>query len=156
MRSMETLENRLPPPLVALIAAVMMWAVARSTPAIQVNETLRIVIAAALAALGGLSAVLGFRAFGRAKTTVNPIKIHEASALVTTGIYRYTRNPMYLGLALLLLGWGVYLSAPWAFLVPIAFVLFITRFQIIPEERILRAKFGTAYTSYQQRSGRWL
>jgi protein-S-isoprenylcysteine O-methyltransferase Ste14 len=50
----------------------------------------------------------------------------------------------------------VYLSAPWAFLVPIAFVLFITRFQIIPEERILRAKFGIAYTIYLQRTGRWL
>ena len=153
---METLENRLPPPLVALIAAVIMWAVARSTPAIAIGDTVRVVITATLTALGGVSAVLGFRAFGRAKTTVNPIKIHETSALVTTGIYRYTRNPMYLGLALLLMGWGVYLSAPWAFLVPIAFVLFITRFQIIPEERILRAKFGTAYTSYLQRAGRWL
>jgi protein-S-isoprenylcysteine O-methyltransferase Ste14 len=156
MRGMKALENRIPPPLVALIAAVLMWAVAQGTPATPIGDTLRIVIALTLAASGGLSAALGFRAFGRAQTTVNPIKIDEASALVTKGIYRYTRNPMYLGLALFLLGWGVYLSAPWAVLVLIAFVLFITRFQIIPEERILRAKFGTAYTIYQQRTGRWL
>jgi protein-S-isoprenylcysteine O-methyltransferase Ste14 len=142
--------------LVALIMAALMWAAAQATPATPVSDTIRIAVTVVLAALGGISAVLGFRAFGRAKTTVNPIKIQEASALVTTGIYRYTRNPMYLGLTLLLLGWAVYLSAPWAVLGPAAFVLFITRFQIIPEERILEAKFGAAYTGYRQQVGRWL
>jgi protein-S-isoprenylcysteine O-methyltransferase Ste14 len=153
---MNALENRIPPPLVALIMAVLMWAAARLTPAMPISCTIRIAAAVVLAILGGISAILGIRAFGRAKTTVNPIKIQEASTLVTTGIYRYTRNPMYLGLTLLLLGWGVYLSAPWAILGAAAFMFFITRFQIIPEERILEAKFGTAYTAYRQQVGRWL
>jgi protein-S-isoprenylcysteine O-methyltransferase Ste14 len=144
---MNALENRIPPPLVALIMAVLMLAAARVTPAMPISDTMRIAVAVVVAMLGGISAVLGFRAFGRAKTTVDPVKIQEASALVTTGIYRYTRNPMYLGLTLLLLGWGIYLSAPWAMLGPAAFMFFITRFQIIPEERILEAKFGTAFTA---------
>ena len=153
---MNALENRIPPPLVMVLTAAAMWTVAQLARAIPIDDTLRIVIAGALVVVGGIFAVSGFRAFGRAKTTVDPINIEEASSLVISGIYRYTRNPMYLGLTALLLAWTVYLGVPWVILGPVAFMLFITRFQIIPEERVLREKFGAAYASYQQEVRRWL
>jgi protein-S-isoprenylcysteine O-methyltransferase Ste14 len=153
---MNPLENRIPPPLVMVVTAAVMWGIAQLAPAIRIDGSFRIAIAGALAMLGGLFAVLGFRAFGRAKTTVNPINIQEASSLVTSGIYHYTRNPMYLGLTGLLLAWAVYLAVPWTILGPVAFMLIITRFQVIPEERVLREKFGPAYATYKRKVRRWL
>ncbi len=153
---MKALENRIPPPLVAFLTAAMMWAIAQAAPAMQIDGTLRFALIGVLTTLGGIFALSGFFAFGRAKTTVNPIDLEAVSALVTTGIYRYTRNPMYLSLTALLLAWAVYLAVPWAFLGPLAFVLFMTRFQIIPEERVLLEKFGTAYGAYRRQVRRWL
>jgi protein-S-isoprenylcysteine O-methyltransferase Ste14 len=153
---MKALENRIPPPLVALTMALAMWASMPSAPVSEAGSKPIIAIALVLAACGGLLAASGFQAFGRAKTTINPTKIEEASSLVITGIYGYTRNPMYLGLAALLFAWAIYLANPWAALGPIAFILFITRFQIIPEERVLKAKFGKGYTAYQEKVRRWL
>jgi protein-S-isoprenylcysteine O-methyltransferase Ste14 len=108
------------------------------------------------AVLGTLIAGAGILAFRRAGTTVDPMRPEKAAAVVATGVYRYTRNPMYLGLALVLFGWGVYLGAPWLLFGPAAFVLFITRFQVIPEERALLARFGADYATYQRRVRRWV
>ena len=153
---MNALENRVPPPLIALFAAAMMWVIARDAPAIPIDSTLRLALAGVLAVVGILLARAGFRAFGRANTTVNPVNIEAASALVTSGIYSYTRNPMYLGLVAFLLAWAIYLAVPWTLLGPLAFVLYITRFQIIPEERVLLKKFGDTYAAYQRQVRRWL
>jgi len=79
-----------------------------------------------------------------------------ATALVTSAAYHHTRNPMYLGLVAFLLAWAVYLAVPWTLIGPLAFVLFITRFQIIPEERVLLQKFGDAYKAYQRQVRRWI
>ena len=90
------------------------------------------------------------------RTTVNPLRPEKASSLVTSGIFRLTRNPMYLGLALI-----VAAAAAWygnllgGFVVPM-FVLYINRFQIVPEERALAAKFGTAFDAYRSRTRRWI
>jgi len=153
---MRALENRIPPPLVFLLVGAAMWTVAQAMPAVEVDRTWRLAIASVFLLLAGIFAFPAFRAFGRAKTTSNPINIEAASTLVTGGVYRYTRNPMYTGLTCLLLALAVYLAVPWAFLGPLAFVLFITRFQIVPEERVLRSKFGKAYSDYQQRVRRWI
>lgn len=153
---MNALEIKVPPPLIALLAAAMMWVIARDAPAIPIDNTVRLALAGVLAGVGVLLARAGFRAFGRANTTTNPVNIEAASALVTSGIYSYTRNPMYLGLVVFLLAWAVYLAVPWTLLGPLAFVLFITRFQIIPEERVLHKKFGDAYGAYQRQVRRWL
>ena len=124
------------------------------------NRSRRRATYGALAILFGLFglvvALLGFRAFGEAKTTVNPVKIETASSLVTTGVYRYTRNPMYVGLASLLVAWAIYLAAPLTLLGPLAFVLYITRFQIIPEERALSRIFGRPYDDYRAMVRRWI
>lgn len=153
---MHALEHKVPPPIVAALVGAAMWAAARIAPALQIEGNLRFAIAGAFFLLGVIVTALGFMAFRRAKTTINPLEPEAATSLVTGGIYRYTRNPMYVGFAALLLGWAVYLAVPWVLLGPVAFILFITRFQIIPEERALSSKFGREYGEYQERVRRWL
>jgi protein-S-isoprenylcysteine O-methyltransferase Ste14 len=106
--------------------------------------------------IGLASGASGVMAFRRHRTTTNPIRIDAASSLVTGGVYRLTRNPMYLGLALLLSAWAAYLGTPWALLGPLGLVVFLTRFQIIPEERVMLGKFGAAYDAYRRRVRRWI
>lgn len=153
---MQSFELKIPPPVAFLLIDALMWLAARLTPLVTLDDSVRMGVTAAFTALGlglGLGGVVGF---SRAKTTPSPVKIEEASALVTGGVYRLSRNPMYLGLACLLLGSAVFLAAPWTLLGPVAFVAFITRFQIVPEERVLAAKFGRAYTEYCERIRRWV
>ena len=153
---MRTLELKVPPPLVALLTAAAMWGISLATPAVDVPARIRVVAAIVLALAGVVTAISGVAAFRRAKTTVNPLKPETSSALVTSGIYRLTRNPMYVGLALVLLGWVVFLSSLWALPGLVVFVLYMNRFQIVPEERVLSGMFGAAYSAYQGKVRRWL
>jgi protein-S-isoprenylcysteine O-methyltransferase Ste14 len=84
------------------------------------------------------------------------LKPEATSSLVTSGVYRFTRNPMYVGLALVLLAWAVFLSSAWTMLGPLTFILYMTRFQIMPEEKVLSGMFGAAYSAYQAKVRRWL
>ena len=95
-------------------------------------------------------------AFRRHRTTINPLHPEKTSRLVTGGIYRISRNPMYVGMALLLLAWAVYLQSPAALLGIGGFIAYITRFQIIPEESLLAQHFGADFETYRQRVRRWL
>lgn len=152
---MQWLEHKIPPPAVGLLCAVAMWAAA---PAVDWSGLSWLHWALGLAWVGtGLGFdLLGLMAFRRAKTTVNPLSPGKASSLVASGVYRVTRNPMYVGMALLLSGWTVLLAHWPAALGPVLFVAFITRFQIVPEERFLSAKFGDDYVRYCQQVRRWL
>jgi protein-S-isoprenylcysteine O-methyltransferase Ste14 len=109
-----------------------------------------------VACIGGLVSATGAREFKRAKTTVNPLHPERASVVVTTGIYRFTRNPMYVGISLVLLGWFVAFGGLSALVGLPLFIWYITRFQILPEERVLEAKFGAEYTQYVLSVRRWL
>lgn len=153
---MRSLELRVPP--LALVAgfALAMWAVAQIVPAASVQVPARILVAAALAAAGAAVAVAGVAAFRKWQTTVNPLAPDRSSSLVATGIYRYSRNPMYLGFLLALAGWGVYLANWAAAVLPLVFVAYLSRFQIMPEERALSAKFGPQYAAYCRAVRRWL
>ena len=153
---MQTLETKIPPPLVAAIVGLAMWGLARATGPLQSDSHLGGALAAIFAAIGLSFAIPAFFAFQQAKTTVNPMKPEEATALVESGVFRYTRNPMYVGLTALLIGWTCYLESAFALLGPLLFALYIDRFQIAPEERALREKFGESYASYQKRVRRWL
>ncbi|MBP8091759.1 MAG: isoprenylcysteine carboxylmethyltransferase family protein [Giesbergeria sp.] len=155
---MSALELKIPPPLVAAAVAGCMYAAAVLLPApvLALPPGVRVGMALALAAVGAGFDVAGLWAFRKARTTVNPLTPHRSVAVVSTGVYRFTRNPMYLGLALILLGLAVYLASPWALLGPLVFAAYITRFQIVPEERALQARFGAAYTAYRARVRRWL
>jgi protein-S-isoprenylcysteine O-methyltransferase Ste14 len=150
------LEHKVPPPVVALLCAVGMWYVAAHTPVIALPEGVRIAAAALIATVGFSIMLAGVVSFRRAKTTVNPLKPQTATALVTGGVFRYTRNPMYLGMLVVLLAWAAFLSAPASLLGGVVFWLYIGRFQIRPEEKALAALFGSAFTDYTARVRRWL
>lgn len=153
---MNSLDNKIPPPIAAAIVAAGMWFISRISPVLSIDSGFRFAISGAFAGFGLCVSTMGMIAFRRARTTINPVKLEEASSIVSSGIYARTRNPMYVGLTSWLLAWTVYLASPVALLGPVVFVLFTTRFQIIPEERILTAKFGRVYTDYQQTVRRWL
>jgi len=111
-------------------------------------------IAVAVASLAlAVAAVLRFR---RAGTTVNPMHPERATALVTNGVFRWSRNPIYVADAILLAAWVLWLGDAAAFAGLPLFVAYLTRFQVIPEERTLDARFGDAYRDYRDRVRRWL
>jgi protein-S-isoprenylcysteine O-methyltransferase Ste14 len=109
-----------------------------------------------LALIGAVTCLSGVVSFRREKTTVNPMKPDSASSLVVSGIYKYTRNPMYLGLVLVLLGWAAFLSNLASLALLPAFVVYISRFQIEPEERVLTSLFPHEYPPYRAKVRRWL
>lgn len=146
------LDTRIPPPLLALAIGIAMAFAGSDGPA----EGWRTALAAALFVLAGVFGVPAVRAFRRAGTTVDPVRVDRSSALVTTGIYRVTRNPMYVALTLLLAAWAARLGGPWPWLGPLALVLWLDRFQIRPEERAMAARFGADYAAYAARVRRWL
>jgi len=153
---MKSLEVKIPPPAVAAAIAVAMWATSRLAPLLQIPSALRLGTAAAILLVGiGFSAG-GVLAFRRARTTLNPTKPEQASSLVRSGIYRVTRNPMYVGLLCVLVAWAVFLSSAWALLGPVVYVLYINRFQIAPEERALARLFGSEFADYRAKVRRWL
>jgi len=153
---MHALELKIPPPLVTLLIGVLMWTVGDMGPHLGLPQTMRWAIALVIALSGAAVSVAGVLEFRRARTTVNPLKPEAASALVTGGIYRVTRNPMYVGLALVLVGWAVYLSAALPLLGLPLFVLYISVFQILPEERAITILFGADFIQYTRRVRRWL
>lgn len=153
---MDALEARIPPPLVGLIAGIVAWLASSAFAPTGIPSAFRLAVALALVASGFVLAGAGARAVSRAKTTLNPIKPETATALVTSGIYRYTRNPMYLGMAACLLAWSAWLGSFAGLIGPPLFMLYMNRFQIGPEERALSRLFGAQFGDYQARVRRWL
>jgi len=133
-----------------------MWFASSLVSPVVVPFGVRVGVALALLVIGQSISISGMMSFRRAKTTMNPIKPGAASSLVSSGVYRFTRNPMYLGLSVTLLGWAVFLSNWLALLAVPVFVLYINRFQIDPEERVLSSLFGAEYAAYKEKVRRWL
>jgi protein-S-isoprenylcysteine O-methyltransferase Ste14 len=150
------LENRIPPPIITAIFALVMWLASAYLTPITMAIDFRIGAAMIVAVLAVLFLISGGISFRLAKTTVNPLKPESASSLVVSGIFKISRNPMYVGFALLLLAWCVYLSAPVLLMIVLLFTAVITRFQIIPEERAMLKLFGDEFIAYQQSVRRWL
>ena len=150
------LELRVPPPFVTLVLALLMWLTPAAAGLVQIPDAVRVLCALVLAGVGQSIGIAGLVAFRRANTTVDPVKANRASSLVVRGVFRYTRNPMYLGFLLTLLAWAVFLANPLTALWVVVYVLYITRFQIIPEERVLASLFGAEYEAYKGRVRRWV
>jgi protein-S-isoprenylcysteine O-methyltransferase Ste14 len=153
---MSWLELKVSPVTLALLLAIAMWWLARQTAPSLPQGPLVLTLAALLAALAlllGGAAVLHFR---KARTTVNPFRPQQISALVADGVFRWSRNPMYLALLLALLAWALYLADLWAMLLVLVFPLWMNRFQIRPEERALREAFGDEFDAYCRRVRRWI
>ena len=153
---MNSLELKIPPPVVTLALALLMWVTSSVAQPIEVPFALRLGVALALVLVGQSISICAMVAFRRAKTTINPLKASAASSLVSGGVYRFTRNPMYLGLLLTLSAWAVFLSNPVALLFVPLFLLYMNRYQIGPEERVLSALFGAEYATYKKQVRRWL
>lgn len=145
----------IPPPLIALAFAGAMWLLAGAFVA-PIDIPGKAWIAGGLATLGFLIDIASIMSFRRARTTVNPLNPNRTTALVTAGTYRFSRNPMYVGLALFLAGWTVWLGDPLNLLLVAGFVLTVTRLQIMPEERALAEMFGEEFAAYSARTRRWL
>lgn len=147
---------KIPPPVIGLLVALAMWLLSSTLPVYRFALPWQHIFAALILLVGlsiDFSALWSFR---KAKTTINPLKPETTSNVVTTGIYRYSRNPMYLGMLFILTAFAVYLGALTPFLLLPVFVLIISINQIIPEERILRNKFGQPYDDYLASVRRWL
>jgi protein-S-isoprenylcysteine O-methyltransferase Ste14 len=153
---MRHLELKIPPLIVLAIAAFLMWAIARTTPHWTLFYPGRRLTAMALLAIGIAVIVMGVLAFRKAITTVDPRSPETTSNFVSSGVYRFTRNPMYLGMLVVLIAWMAWLSNVGAVVVPVLFALYITRWQIVPEERALARMFGAEYESYRLSVRRWI
>lgn len=155
-RTLWELETKIPAPVLAAIVAGVMKLYADAAMIPMDASPVLVDIGVRLSQLSGVIALLAFGSFAFARTTINPLDPSRASSLVTSGIYRITRNPMYLSLVLLLIAYAVRLGSLAEALGPVFFVAYVTRFQIVPEERVLEAKFGAAFLAYKTRTRRWI
>ena len=153
---MRHLELKIPPPLVALLCVAAMWSLSRITPTLGLTRDIRWFLTGVFVLVGISFDLSGLLVFLRARTSINPMKPNQASSLVVTGVYRRTRNPMYVGLACMLVAFAIFLDAPLPLIGVVAFVGYIARFQIQPEESALLQKFGDAYRDYCEQVPRWL
>ena len=154
---MQMLELKIPPLAVGLIIGALMWLAKKQVaPALEFGFPGRHLVAMSVIAAGAFIIAMGIVSFRRADTTVNPMKPESSSTLVVSGIYQRTRNPMYLGFLLILVGWATLLSNVVAFMLLPLFILYMNRFQIEPEERALASLFGDAFESYRSRVRRWI
>ena len=145
------------PPLAQfLVFALTGWAASWLLPHLTFGSGIANAIAALALVAGLVILIVAVRSFGKASTTINPIEPDKASHLVTDGLYRFTRNPMYLGLLLVMLGGALFLQSYAALIGPLLFVGSMTALQIKPEERVLRQKFGAEYDEYVSQTRRWI
>lgn len=150
------LELRIPPPLVMLLFMVTVFGFDKIMPfTLFYLPWLTYASVISLVTLGGVIALWGMKEFKNAKTTVNPLKPESSSSLVSSGIYQYTRNPMYLGLLLILLSAVIYTQHPLGLVSALGFVLYMNRFQIEPEEKMLVKLFGEEFVDYSNQVKRW-
>ena len=150
------LELKIPPVALVLIIALLMWLGAAYVPGLRIHFPFQSIAACVLGLSGIIVCTLGVLEFKRARTTVNPTRPQSSSSLVTTGMYRHTRNPMYLGFLLILIGWAIITGAILAIFGLPTFVLYMNRFQIEPEERVLTGLFGDQFKTYCSAARRWI
>lgn len=153
---MNALETKIPPPLVLLVSLLLMWLLSRMSLAAAFDFNASRILSLILLLAGIAIAIAGVLEFRSAKTTVNPLDPKLASSLVKTGVFRYTRNPMYLGMLLVSFA-AVTFFGNWLSLLGSVFLYsYLTRFQIIPEERAMQNLFGSVFEEYRRTVRRWL
>ena len=147
---------KVPPVAVVIICAAAMWLIDRQWQSLGFSHEFQNYVASALCALGLIIGAIAIGDFVKAKTTVNPTAPSNANTLVIKSLYRYSRNPMYLGMLLILSAWLAWLGNIAAFPILILFVWYMTEFQIKPEEQALTEKFGDEYQAYCKKVRRWI
>lgn len=153
---MKKFELLIPPPIVAVIIMIIQYGLYKLFPLYSFSWTGSNIVAIALAIIGISLAVIGKITFKKHSTTSNPTQPESSSHLVSSGVYKISRNPMYLGLTLVLLGVGLYFGNIISILAPLLFLIYITQFQIKPEERTLEKGFGEDYRKYINTTRRWI
>lgn len=153
---MSWLELRVPPLLVALVVSGLMWLISAVTPSLAVPLTYRVVVAVVFLAATLVLVGSALALFWRAGTSVDPRDPGRSGRLVTQGIYRLTRNPMYVAMLFALWGVAVMLSNVFSLASSALFVVYMNRFQITPEERVLASRFGHDYERYRATVRRWV
>ncbi|WP_144206882.1 methyltransferase family protein [Shewanella donghaensis] len=153
---MSVLYNKIPPVIIVLIFSMSVWGISLFSAFVVTNPFILELIALTIFILGLLFAIAGVVSFRLARTTTNPLKPESASALVNTGIYAISRNPMYVGFAFFLLSQSVYLASPMSVIGLVGFILYMNEFQIKPEEKHLAEIFGADFADYKHKVRRWL
>lgn len=153
---MKVLELKIPPVALVAIVAASMWAVSRISPDLYFTISGVAWWSAGIAVVGVCIAVLGVLEFRVAGTTVDPRVPDLSVNLVVRGVYGHSRNPMYLGFLLVLCAWGLFLGSALSLVFLPAFIVYMNRFQIVPEERFMLEKFGESYTKYRSEVRRWV
>lgn len=148
----KAMKLKVPPPVLFLLCIVII----KLLPTTALLNFAFFVLASALFVVGLVIALASLLTFWHAKTTVSPKKIEQTSTLITTGVFRLSRNPMYLSLVFWLLAWTIFCETLWGVLVVIGFIAYLTEFQIKPEEKFLAQKFGKQYLDYKQSVRRWI
>ena len=150
------MELKVIPVVQVIIAMVLMASIQSTIPTFTYTLPLSNYISGSLVFIGiiiGFSAICSFR---KHQTTVNPSKPESSSTVVNSGIYHYSRNPMYVAMLLALLAYAFYLENLLAFVICGVFIWYISKYQIIPEERMLEKLFGQEYQHYCQKVRRWI
>jgi len=153
---MSKLELKIPPVLVTVVFALLMWLVSKLLPGITTPIMLRVGGLIALVTVGAFFSISGVVSFRTAKTSVNPLAPDACSSLVSSGIYKKTRNPMYVGFLFFLIAWGLFLSNLFSLVLCTGFFLYMNRFQIQTEEETLKSLFGEDFLTYKSKVRRWL
>ena len=148
------MNNTIPPPIVAFVCGLAIYF--SKTFFNQFFSYNNNAISLFLLILGLTVFILAVKAFNRQKTTVNPLEPRQASSLVSSGIFKYSRNPMYLGMLIILLAISFKFNLVGGIVISLFFYLFITRFQIFPEEEAMNELFGDEFTEYSSRTRRWI
>ena len=146
----------IPPPIQALLSAIMMWLISRYFLQANFNSSIMNIFGLVFLIIAVIIIILSINKFRAIKTTISPLKPNNTSSLVITGIYKHTRNPMYLGLLLILFSTALLLNNFISFLILPLFIIFITKNQILPEEEALENMFGEKYKNYKKKVRRWI
>ena len=150
------LQLKIPPPVYAIIIRILMWLLNRYFPVLQMIDSPWNRTGIVIMIIAGSSDLWSLFLFFKKHTTPNPMKPQNTTGIVTTGLYRFSRNPMYAGLLTILTGYAVWLGSLIPFLLLPVFYWLITEMQIKAEEKILEQKFGDEYLNYKNRVRRWL
>ena len=145
---------KIPPPLLVLILVISNYFSSKKIDVIPIpNQDL---VSIAIFLIGILILIIPVSKFIKSKTTIDPIKFKKVNKLVTSGIYKYSRNPMYLGLLMILISSSIFYLNIYSITTPFFFYWWITKFQIKREEIFLTDKFGKEYLSYKTKTRRWI
>ncbi|HHX8481224.1 MULTISPECIES: methyltransferase family protein [Vibrio] len=153
---MRKLELKVPPVVVFLLVILLMYGLTVLVPSLNISVPFVEVVVGGLTLLSGYMGIAGVYEFHKVKTTVNPVKPDTASSVVRTGVFSFSRNPMYMALLLLIIAIGLWWQHLSVVLCSVVFVSYMNRFQIKPEERVLERLFGEEYVDYKNHVRRWI